>query len=64
MNGEDTEILDICGFMAVRIHEGENRIEFTYTVPGLFAGIIISLAGLLAAAVYIGYWMMRKRKAQ
>ena len=47
VNGEDTEILDICGFMAVRIHEGENRIEFTYTVPGLFAGIIISLAGLL-----------------
>ncbi len=64
VNGEDAEILDASGFMAVRIHEGENRIEFTYTVPGLFAGIIISLAGLLAAAVYIGYWVIRKRKAQ
>jgi hypothetical protein len=52
VNGEKAEIVDVCGFMAVRIDAGENRIEFRYKVPGLAAGIAISLAGLLFALLY------------
>ena len=64
VNGEKAEIVDVCGFMAVRIDAGENRIEFRYKVPGLAAGIVISLAGFAAAAAYIAYWIRKKRKAR
>ncbi len=64
VNGEDAEIVDICGFMAVRIAEGENRIELHYTVQGLSAGILLSLVGLFIAVIYIRYWIRKKRRAQ
>ena len=63
VNGEEAEIVDVCGFMAVRIGEGRNRIEFHYTVPGLGAGTALTLAGLFTAVLYILYWERKKRKA-
>ena len=53
VDGEETAIVDVNGFMAVKIHEGTNRIRFEYTVPGLLSGGIISAAGAALAAVYI-----------
>jgi uncharacterized membrane protein YfhO len=35
VNGEEAEIIDINGFMAVKVQAGENRIVFRYTTPGL-----------------------------
>jgi uncharacterized membrane protein YfhO len=53
VDGEETAIVDVNGFMAVKIHQGTNRIRFEYTVPGLLSGGIISAAGAALAAVYI-----------
>ena len=53
MDGEETPIVDINGFMAVKIHQGTNRIRFEYTVPGLMSGGIISAAGAALTAAYI-----------
>ena len=65
VNGEEQEILDICGFMAVPVSAGENRIVFTYTVPGIAAGILGTLAGALITAVYLVLSRkMKKREAQ
>lgn len=53
VDGEETPIVDINGFMAVKIHQGTNRIRFEYTVPGLMSGRIISAAGAALTAAYI-----------
>ncbi|MDO5703034.1 MAG: YfhO family protein, partial [Lachnospiraceae bacterium] len=62
VNGEEAEILDINGFMAVRIGAGENRIELRYEVPGLKAGIILSVLAVITAILYsiiAAYWRRR-----
>ena len=63
VDGAETAIVDINGFMAVKIHGGTNRIRFEYTVPGLMSGAIISAAGAALAAVYI-LLMRRARRAE
>ena len=60
VDGVKSEILDINGFMAVKIHKGENRIEFRYTVPGLRWGRILSVLGILLTAGYLLF--MRRRR--
>ena len=62
VNGTEEEILDINGFMAVRIRAGENRIEFRYTVPGLKAGAMLSLLALAVSVIYIIAAAMLDRK--
>lgn len=52
VDGEETEIVDINGFMAVKVHQGTNRIRFEYTVPGLKSGGIISAAGAVLIVIY------------
>ena len=52
MNGEEAEIVDINGFMAVFIPAGENRIVFRYTIPGFNAGLLFSLLAVLLSVVY------------
>ncbi len=64
VDGEEAEILDINGFMAVRVHEGENRIGFYYTVPGLKAGILLSLAALAISILYIIFTKRQKKPAR
>lgn len=63
VNGRKTEIVDINGFMAVRISAGDNTIVFSYTVPGLRAGAAVSAVSLTAAAIWIGLTRRRRLKA-
>ena len=59
VNGQPAEILDVCGFMAVRVSEGKNRIIFTYRTPGLAEGIAATVAAL---GVSVLYCLMRRRR--
>jgi len=63
VNGEDTEIIDINGFMAVPISAGTNDIEFTYKVPGLNTGILCSAGCAFLTAVYLVIARKRKKKS-
>ncbi len=63
VNGTKTDIVDINGFMAVRIPEGESRVELHYEVPGLKAGMLLSLIGLLGTLVYLVFPGKKYRKA-
>ena len=60
VDGEDTEIIDINGFMAVRVHAGANHVEFRYQVPGLATGLYLSLAALILSMLYIVYSIFTK----
>ena len=55
LNGKEVtpELVSNC-LMSVSLENGENSIELTYRVPGLRAGIIVSLAGvaLLLVCIY------------
>ncbi len=59
VNGEDAEIFNINGLMAVRINEGENAIRFDYDYLPLKAGILCSVLGVVATG---GYIVVSKRK--
>lgn len=57
VNGQPAEIEKVdVGFMAVRAPAGHNVIRFTYTTPGLYAGIVLTLGGLLALLAYLLLW--------
>lgn len=43
VNGQDVEIIQANGFMAVPVTSGSNDIVFTYSVPGLNLGIAASI---------------------
>ncbi|MDO4615049.1 MAG: YfhO family protein, partial [Lachnospiraceae bacterium] len=62
IDGEETKIIDVNGFMAVRIHAGENRIVFRYEVPGLKAGIAVTTVGAVIALVYLAVVRIKSRK--
>ncbi len=64
VNGETAEIVDINGFMAVRLDAGENRVVFHYEVPGLKAGAVLSLIGLIGSIVYLVLQGKRYRKGR
>ncbi len=64
VDGEEAEIIDVNGFMAVRIHAGENRIVFRYEVPGLKAGIAVTTAGAVIALVYLAVVRIKSRKRE
>ncbi len=50
------------GFMAVPVGSGESEIEFRYTPPGLYAGIVISAVSVLALALYLVLSASYKKK--
>ena len=54
VNGKpvDIEKVDV-GFMAVPVEAGENHIAFTYETPGLKAGAVLSLTGILLLMGYL-----------
>lgn len=63
VNGEPVEVDKINGgFCAIRVPAGEGEISFTYETPGLKYGIIASIAGVAAFAVYILWFTVIKRK--
>ena len=50
------------GFMAVPVAAGDSEITFTYHTPGLKAGALLSLSGLVLFAGYLtvaGIWNKR-----
>ena len=58
VNGKDAVVERVnSGFVAVLAEAGENEIVFTYTTPGLNAGIIISIISLI---LLIGYLIVNK----
>ncbi len=61
VNGESAEILDINGFMAVRVRAGDNTVHFHYTVPGLKAGAVISVVSLIVSVLWILFFIRVKR---
>lgn len=63
VNGEPVEVDKINGgFCAVRVPSGVGEISFTYETPGLKYGIIASIGGIAAYAVYMLWFMVIKRK--
>ncbi len=57
VNGRPAEILKTnIGFMSVIVPEGsEVKISFTYTTPGLFQGVLITLSSITLFIVYIRF---------
>lgn len=54
VNGKKADVEKVSyGFMAVRADEGTNKIVFRYRTPGLTAGIIVTIAGILLLAGYL-----------
>ena len=62
VNGQETKILDINGFMAVPVSKGDNRIEFHYTIPGFATGLLLSFLGTVLSAVWVILFAVRGRK--
>jgi uncharacterized membrane protein YfhO len=53
VNDVSVDIIDINGFMAVPVSEGENRICFFYTVPGLAQGCMLTAVGAVLILIYV-----------
>lgn len=54
VNGKSADIEKVSyGFMAVKADAGESKIVFRYRTPGLVAGTILTVIGLLLLAGYI-----------
>ncbi|MGN0536401.1 MAG: YfhO family protein [Acutalibacteraceae bacterium] len=66
VNGKPVEIEKVnVGFMAVRVPANKkSTICFTYTTPGLFTGVIISLISFVLFAVYMIFVRVKPRKKQ
>ena len=56
VNGQETEIIDINGFMAVKLEAGHNDVKFEYHTPMIKAGWVSTAAGIIIfiAYIYIG----------
>ena len=65
LNGEKAEITAVDGaLVAVRLPEAGNyELEFSYTPPGLNAGILLSIAGLVLTGAFIWFCDFRKKKS-
>lgn len=54
VNGQKADVEKVSyGFMAVKAETGVNEIVFSYKTPGLTAGIIMTISGIIILAVYI-----------
>lgn len=52
VNGQEEEVLNCNGFMAVRVSAGENTISFVYQYKPLKYGMVLSFAGIGAGMLY------------
>lgn len=65
LDGAETEIIDSCGMMAIRVPAGAHEIAFEYHTPGARTGLLISLAGwLLFCATAVRKRLKRRGGAQ
>lgn len=63
VNGEETDVEKVSyGFMAVLCHKGENTIRFDYKTPGLTAGKIITVVGVLGLIAYVAPAYIKRKK--
>lgn len=63
VNGRKTDVEKVSyGFMAVKADEGDNEIVFSYKIPGLTTGIIITISGIMLLAGYIVICRILKKK--
>lgn len=53
VNGQKVPIRKNLGFQTIQVSPGASTISFTYEIPGLKAGILGSLAGLIVIALLI-----------
>lgn len=53
VNGEETEIIDCCGFMAVKLDKGVNEVEFTYFNNSVLIGAVITFMSMILSVIYI-----------
>lgn len=53
VNGDEAEILNINGLMAVRVMKGENEIRFVYDYLPIKAGIVCSVLGVVLFGAYL-----------
>ena len=54
VNGEKADVERVSyGFMAVRADAGENTIVFRYKTPGLKAGLVLTVAGIIMLGAYL-----------
>lgn len=60
VNGQEREILNVNGLMAVRVDAGENAISFRYEYAPLRYGILSSIAGIAAYGVYMAFGNRKK----
>lgn len=61
LNGKNVKIEEVDnGFMAIKINEGNNNIEFKYVTPGLKLGALITLTSIFLIFLYC---LMMKRKS-
>ena len=66
VNGQDVEIIQANGFMAVPVTSGSNDIVFTYSVPGLHLGIAASIGScvlLIGGTVFFKMKIKYKKKS-
>ena len=64
-NGGEAQVLAVFdGMMALRLEEGENRIQLRYRHPGAAAGAALSCAGAVGAAVWYAAGKRRKGEAK
>ena len=63
VNGKPADVIRAnFGFMAVKCDSGENEITFEYETPGLKAGVIISIGGIILLAGYLIIFRKKKSK--
>lgn len=62
VNGKEKEILTLNGgMMGIIVPEGESEIVFTFTTPGLSAGIIISTVSLVSLGILAIIGLKKKK---
>lgn len=59
VNGEDADVLNINGLMAVRVAEGDNEIQFHYNYKPILLGFGCSMGGVL---LFVGYMVSFRTK--
>lgn len=62
INGKKAKIEKVDnGFMAIKVNGGDNEVYFSYEVPGLRIGVLISIVAMIG---YIGYFVydLKKKK--
>ncbi len=55
VNGEEADILNINGLMAVKINAGENQIRFDYDYLPIKVGVVCSVLGVM---LFVGYMII------